>query len=116
MRGDPTNGNDDGALLHAFSGDVGPAPGDEGILTILVRNGAAGTFSTADPSVSATADGIVYTVAADTTPDVDGGGLTVTPTAAVTTGLPPAPAGYTYQSFYISGAEGYFQVTVESAP
>ena len=53
----------------------------------------------------------VYTVAGDSTLPVAGGSA-VTGTAPVTTGLPTAPFGYEYASFYISGAEGYFQVTV----
>ena len=41
------------------------------------------------------------------------GAVTVTELGSpVTDGLPAAPAGYEYTSFYISGGEGYFQVTV----
>jgi hypothetical protein len=113
LGGNPTNGNDDGALLHTFSGNVAGDPAEEGILTILVRNAAAGFVASGNDQVS-TADGVTYTVSGDSTLPVAGGSA-VTGTAAVTTGLPAAPAGYTYVSFYLSGAEGYFQVRV-SAP
>ena len=113
LGGTPLDGNDDGSLLNAFSGDVAGDTAEEGILTILVRSGA--TFTDGAPAVSDPVDGIVYTVSAEGTLPV-AGSTTVTSTTPVTDGLPPAPAGYEYASFYIDGPEGYFQVTVASAP
>ena len=78
-----------------------------------MRSGAS--FSASANDQTATIDGIVYTVSGNSTLPVVGD-VAVSGTAPVTAGLPTAPAGYEYASFYIGGGEGYFQVTVEQAP
>ena len=116
LGGDPLDGNDDGALLNAYSSDVVVGGDPEGVLTILVRDAAAGGFAASGNDQASTGDGITYTVSAESTLPVAGGVAVSVSGTTVTDGLPPAPAGYTYVSFYIEGAEGYFQVTVEEAP
>ena len=115
---DPVTGgaNDDGSLLNAFSSDVVPGGDPEGVLTILVRDAAAAGFSASGNDQVSTADGITYTVSAENTLPVASAATVAVSGTTVTDGLPPAPAGYTYVSFYITGSEGYFQVTVEPAP
>ena len=116
LGGTPTNGNDDGSLLNAYSSDVVVGGDPEGVLTILVRDAAAAGFSPSGNNQVSTADGITYTVSAESTLPVAGGTAVSVSGTTVTDGLPGAPDGYSYVSFYITGAEGYFQVTVESAP
>ena len=115
LGGTPTDGNDDGSLLNAFSSEVdGGSAGPEGVLTILVRSGAS--FSASSGNQVATIDGVVYTVSAESTLPVAGGLSVSVSGTTVTDGLPSAPTGYEYASFYVTGVEGYFQVTVETAP
>ena len=116
LGGDPLDGNDDGALLNTYNSDVVPGGDPEGVLTILVRNAAAGGFAAAGNDQVATADGITYTVSAESTLPISSGAEVLVSTTTVTDGLPAAPAGYSYVSFYITGSGGYFQVTVEPAP
>ena len=116
LGGTPTDGNDDGALLNAYSSDVVAGGDPEGVLTILVRDAAAAGFSASGNDQVSTADGITYTVSAENTLPVASAATVTVSGTTVTDGLPAAPAGYTYVSFYITGAEGYFQVTVEPAP
>ena len=115
LGGDPTDSSDDFGLLHVFSADVAGEDGlPEGVLTFLVRNGA--TFGAVGNNQRSLAIGdIVYTVAGENTLPVASGAKVRKSETVVDTGLPPAPAGYQYVSFYLTDDEGYFRVTVEPA-
>jgi hypothetical protein len=102
LGGSPANGSNNPKVYHlrADSSDAGTAA--ELLLTIAVRTGTP-VFA-GSPSPTATHDGFTYTVEgsldlADFTSAVS----VVTP---VTTGLPAAPAGYTYRTFSLDASNG----------
>lgn len=86
--------------LRADSGDTGTEP--ELLLTIAVRAGTPAFGGS--PSPTATSGGVTYTVQGSTDlADFTTGVSVVSP---VTTGLDPAPAGYEYRTFSLSGSNG----------
>lgn len=102
LGGVPNDGGN-GPKIHSLladSSDVGTAR--ELLMTIAVRAGTPAF--TGSPSPSATRDGFTYTIQGSTTLGVFG--TAVLPVSPVTTGLPPAPAGYEYRTFSLSGSDG----------
>jgi hypothetical protein len=86
--------------LRADSGDTGTEP--ELLLTIAVRTGTPAFGGS--PSPTATSGGVTYTVQGSTDlADFTTGVSVVSP---VTTGLDPAPTGYEYRTFSLSGSNG----------
>jgi fibronectin-binding autotransporter adhesin len=86
--------------LTADSNDEGTAK--ELLLTIAVRSGTPAFSGT--PSPTATIPGATYTVEGST--DLASFDTPVTVVAPVTTGLDPAPDGYEYRTFSLSGSDG----------
>ena len=94
----------------------------EFVLTILVRQGTTFAADGNKQAASNATEGVAYTVRGSAgLSNPFGEDVEVLETSPVVTGLPAAPAGYVYKSFYLVGStdslpSGYFQVTVESAP
>jgi autotransporter-associated beta strand protein len=105
--GNPTTGTDQGATRLA----IGPVAGSSHLtLTVALRAGAS--FTGTGP-LTATIDGIHYTVRGST--DLAGFAAGVSEIAAVTTGLPPVATGYSYRTFRITapvsaGPRAFLQV------
>lgn len=105
LGGSPVSGSDNAKIYSlAADSDVDGDATNELILTIAVRSGTPAF--TGSPSPTATHDGYTYTIEGST--DLTTFATATTPTtAAVTTGLPAAPAGYEYRSFSLSGSNGF---------
>jgi hypothetical protein len=102
LGGDPADPADGPKVfpLRADSSDGGTAA--ELLLTIAVRSGTPAF--TGSPSPTATTAGYTYTVQGST--DLTTFTTPVTVVDPVTTGLDPAPAGYEYRTFSLSGSDG----------
>jgi fibronectin-binding autotransporter adhesin len=102
LGGDPADPADGPKVyqLTADSDDAGTA--EELLLTIAVLTET--TDFEGSPSPSATAAGYTYTVEGST--DLATFATPVTVVGPVTTGLDPAPEGYEYRTFSLSGSDG----------
>ena len=107
------------ARVYNLTSDGGPAgAGDMPVvITLAVRTGTPDFAGT--PAPSATRDGVTYTIQGGIDPGDFTSPVVVLP--AVTTDLPPAPAGYEYRSFKLedSGgapASGFLRVRVTTPP
>jgi autotransporter-associated beta strand protein len=102
LGGSPVSGSDN-AKVYQLRGDTADAGTDEELLlTIAVRSGTPAFAGS--PSPTATHDGVTYTIEGSL--DLADFTSAVTPVAAVTTGLPAAPAGYEYRTFSLDASDG----------
>ncbi|MEK7953600.1 beta strand repeat-containing protein [Luteolibacter soli] len=104
--GNPASGGV-GTKIYVFAADsdIDGDSNKELILTAAIRTGTAAFGNGAPSTAASVADGITYSIAGSTT--LSGFPVTVNavPTA-ITTGLPPAGAGYSYRSFSLGGSNG----------
>ena len=102
LGGAPDNGTNGPKVYHfvADSSDGGTA--NELLMTIAVRNGTP-VFA-GSPSPTASQDGYTYTVQGSTNLATFTSPVSVV--TPVTSGLPAAPAGYTYRTFSLDASQG----------
>ena len=113
LGGNP-NGADGRAMVYQLTSDGGEPY--QLLLTLVVRAGA--TFN-GSPSPMATQDGVTYAIQGGLSLDSFTSAVSVVP--EVSTGLPPAPAGYEYRTFRLDDSaglpdKGFLRVRVNSAP
>lgn len=104
LGGDPASGSD-GPRIHQIIADSSDAGTEEELLlTIAVRNGTPGFLPQSGGLPTATHEGVTYTVEGSF--DLASFDSPVSVVDPVTTGLPPAPAGYSYRTFSLAGSNG----------
>ncbi len=115
LGGNPATGSDGPKVypLVADSNDAGTER--ELLITIAVRNGTPVFLPTNGGSPTATQDGATYSIQGST--DLVSFTSPVSVVAPVTTGLPAAPAGYTYRTFSLAASnelpgKGFLRVSV----
>jgi hypothetical protein len=104
LGGDPASGSDGPKVypIRADSSDAGTE--EELLLTVAVRDGTPAFLPVSGGSPTATRDGVTYTVQGSL--DLVTFNSPVAAVDPVVTGLPAAPAGYTYRTFSLEGSNG----------
>ena len=102
FHGDPLSGANNGYMVTAIE-DTDADGHKELTLTVAVRDGAGSPTFTGSPSLTASVDGITYTIEGSL--DLASFASSVSETAAPT-GLPALPAGWEYRRFRLDASNG----------
>ena len=102
LHGDPLSGANNGYQVTALE-DTNSDGLKELTLTLAVRNGTGSPVFSGSPSLSATVDGITYTIEGSL--DLTFPNSVVSETSAPT-GLPALPAGWEYRRFRLDASNG----------
>jgi hypothetical protein len=124
LGGAPNSGGDNAKVFPlAADGSVDADATAELLMTIAVRNGGDGNGGApvfSGSPLTATIDGVVYTIQGSTTLSSFPTAVTAV-NAVLPAGAPAAPAGYEYRTFSLNGSNGvpsrgFLRVNVSAAP